>query len=224
MPERTALIVGASKGLGLALVDEFLRRGWQVIATTRGTSPLDDRSDERLTVERVDITVDDDVAALHGRLRSRPLDLLFVNAAITRGDVPVADVPRETFVEVMVTNAYCPMRFVETFRDLVPDTGTVGIMSSRQGSISQNTTGGQDVYRASKSALNQLMRSLAARYRGDPRTLLLVNPGHVRTELGGSDAPLSIDQSVPGVVDAIEARSGRPGLHFVDHHNETVSW
>jgi NAD(P)-dependent dehydrogenase (short-subunit alcohol dehydrogenase family) len=224
-----ALVVGASKGLGLALVGEFLARGWQVTATTRGTArtplhELADRSGGRLIVETVDMTIDARVEALHDRLAGRTFDLLFVNGAITRGDVPIGEVARETFVEVMVTNAYGPMRFVEAFQDLVPATGTIGVMSSRQGSISLNTNGGHEVYRASKSALNQLMRGFAARHRDDPRTLLLINPGHVRTDLGGSSAPLGVEQSIPGVVDTITAHAGEPGLQFLDYRDDVVPW
>ncbi len=97
-------------------------------------------------------------------------------------------------------------------------------MSSRQGSISLNTNGGQDVYRASKSALNQLMRTFAARHPDDTRTLLLITPGWVQTELGGSRAPLTIEQSVPGVVDTITAHQGEQGLHFLDYRNQVVPW
>jgi NAD(P)-dependent dehydrogenase (short-subunit alcohol dehydrogenase family) len=87
-----------------------------------------------------------------------------------------------------------------------------------------NVNGGHEVYRASKSALNQLMRSFAARHADDPRTLLLVDPGWVQTELGGEGAPLSVDESVSGVVDTITAHQGEGGLQFVDHRNQTVPW
>lgn len=97
-------------------------------------------------------------------------------------------------------------------------------MSSSQGSVSLNTNGGQDVYRASKSALNQLMRCHAARHVDDTRTLLLINPGWVRTELGGPNAELTVDQSIPGVADTIDAASGRQGLHFLDRHGQVVPW
>jgi NAD(P)-dependent dehydrogenase (short-subunit alcohol dehydrogenase family) len=223
----TALIVGASKGLGLAMAAEFLRRGWRVIATVRGGSrtPLHELdAQERLEIEVLDMTVPEQVAALHDRLSGRSLDLLFVNAAITHGDIPVADVSTESFTEVMVTNALSPLRVVESLQDLVPDSGTIGIMSSRQGSVSQNTRGGHEVYRASKSALNQLFRSYAARHADDPRTLLLINPGHVKTELGGDDAKLTVDDSIPGVVDTIVAHAGEGGLQFLDYQNQIVPW
>jgi NAD(P)-dependent dehydrogenase (short-subunit alcohol dehydrogenase family) len=97
-------------------------------------------------------------------------------------------------------------------------------MSSRQGSLTLNTNAGYEVYRASKSALNQLMRSFAARHADDMRTLLLISPGWVRTELGSPDAPLTIEESIPGVVDTITKHAGEGGLHFLDYQNREVPW
>ncbi|MEU9119949.1 SDR family oxidoreductase [Streptomyces sp. NPDC048506] len=229
MSAGTALIVGASRTLGLGLATEYVQRGWDVIGTVRGDRrtglhDLAEASDGRVTVESLDMTEPEEIAALRERLAERTLDLLFVNAAITRGDIPVGEVPTEMFVEVMVTNALSPMRVVESFRSLVAPTGTIGVMSSRQGSLSLNTHGGHDVYRAGKSALNQLMRSYAARYADARHTLLLICPGHVRTELGGPDAPLTIDQSVPGVVDTIDRHGGEPGLKFLNYQDRPVPW
>jgi NAD(P)-dependent dehydrogenase (short-subunit alcohol dehydrogenase family) len=229
MNTKTALIVGASRTLGLGLATEYAHRGWDVIGTVRGdrrTSlhDLAEASGGRVTVESLDMMKPEQVAALRERLAEHTLDLLFVNAAVTRGNIPIGDVPAEMFAEVMVTNALSPMRVIESFRSLVAPTGTIGVMSSRQGSVSLNTNGGQDVYRASKSALNQLMRSYAARYPDAAHTLLLICPGHVRTELGGPDAPLTIDQSIPGVVDTIDRHSGEPGLKFIDHQDQPLPW
>ncbi|MEU5209920.1 SDR family oxidoreductase [Streptomyces sp. NPDC020742] len=226
---QTALVVGASRTLGLGLTAEYLRRGWNVIGTVRGSRrtglhDLAEASEGRLTIESLEMTEPEQVSALRDRLSRRTLDLLFVNAAITRGDVPIGEVPTDMFTEVMVTNALSPMRVVESLRPLVAPTGTIGVMSSSQGSIALNTYGGQDLYRASKSALNQLMRSYAARNTEDTRTLLLIDPGWVRTELGGPDADLSVEESVPGVAETIERHRGEPGLHFVDHQGKVVPW
>ncbi|WNV83551.1 SDR family NAD(P)-dependent oxidoreductase [Umezawaea sp. Da 62-37] len=225
----SALVIGASRGLGLALVAEYLDRGWQVTATVRGAArtglhDLADASGGRLTVEEVDIAVPEQVTALRERIGDRKFDLLFVNAGITQGDVPVGDVTTESFTEVMITNALSPMRVVEAFQDVVPPTGTIGVMSSRQGSVSLNTNGGHEVYRASKSALNQLMRSFAARHADDPRTLLLMCPGWVRTGLGGPGALLSIEESIPAVVDTIGKQAGLGGLHYLDREGQTLPW
>lgn len=224
---KTALVVRASRTLGLGLTAEYLRRGWDVIGTVRdtrrtGLHDLAEASRGRLTVESLEMTDPEQISALRDRLAERTLDLLFVNAAITRGDIPIGEVPTDVFTEVMVTNALSPMRVVEWLRPLVAPTGAIGVMSSDQGSIALNTEGGQDLYRASKSALNQLMRCHAARYAADTRTLLLMDPGWVRTELGGPDADLSVEESIPGVVETIEHHRGKPGLHFLDYQGQVV--
>ncbi len=227
---KTALIIGASRGLGYALAAEYLARGWQVTATAReagqtGLHDLAGSSAGRLGVEIVDITVPEQVAALHERLAQARFDLLFVNAGVTNGsEETVADVSTDTFVRLMVTNALSPMRVVEALQDLVTPDGTIAVMSSGQGSIANNTKGGFEVYRASKSALNQLMRSFAARHADDPRTLLLMAPGWVRTDLGGPAAPLTTGQSVPGVADTIEAQAGKGGLQYLDYKGQIVRW
>jgi NAD(P)-dependent dehydrogenase (short-subunit alcohol dehydrogenase family) len=227
---KTALIIGASRGLGYALAAEFLARGWQVTATVRGAGRtgldgLAGSSAGRLVVESVDITVPEQVAALRERLAQTRFDLLFVNAGVTNGpEETVADVSTDTFVRLMVTNALSPMRVVETLQDLITPNGTIAVMSSGQASIASNTRGGFEVYRASKSALNQLMRSFAARHTGDPRTLLLMAPGWVRTDLGGPAAPLTTGQSIPGVADTIEAQAGHGGLQYLDYQGQTVAW
>jgi NAD(P)-dependent dehydrogenase (short-subunit alcohol dehydrogenase family) len=227
---KRALVIGASRGLGLGLTERFLERGWVVTATGRHVDSgelkdLADRSDG-LTLETVDIDDQAGVAALHGRLSGESFDLVFVNAGTTHDRwETVAKVSTETFDRVMVTNALSPMRFVEAFQDLVPATGTIGVMSSGQGSVTNNTrVTGWEIYRASKSALNQLMRSFAARHPDDPRTLLLMAPGWVQTELGGPDAALTVDVSTKGVADVIEAQDGKGGLQYLDYQGATVPW
>ncbi|MBA8792966.1 NAD(P)-dependent dehydrogenase (short-subunit alcohol dehydrogenase family) [Friedmanniella endophytica] len=227
---KNALVVGASRGLGLGLAARLLERGWRVTATGRGAGSDGLRAlagrHGGLTPETVDIDDPAAVAALHDRLAGTPLDLLFVNAGVTHDRwETVADVSTETFQRVMLTNALSPVRFVEAFADLVVPSGTLAVMSSGQGSITNNTrVTGWEIYRASKAALNQLMRSWAARHPDDPRTLLLVAPGWVRTDLGGPDAGLSVEESTAGVADVLEAQAGRGGLQFLDHRGATVPW
>ncbi|HEY3478257.1 MAG TPA: SDR family NAD(P)-dependent oxidoreductase [Streptomyces sp.] len=217
-----ALVIGASRGLGLVLAGELTRRGWQVIATAR-----QDRAELRaleLEVETLEMTSAEELAALRERLDGRPLDLLFVNAAIDRGNLAINEVPDAVFTEVMVTNALGPLRVLDALRDLVVPGGTVAVMSSEQGSVSRNTEPGFELYKASKAALNQLMRSYATRHATDGHTKLLIDPGHNRTRLGGVDAPLAPEESIPAVVDVLEAQAGAPGLRFLDRDGEVVPW
>jgi NAD(P)-dependent dehydrogenase (short-subunit alcohol dehydrogenase family) len=113
------------------------------------------------------------------------------------------------------------MRVVEAFNDLVKCGGTVGVMSSGLGSISWSD-GHLEVYRASKAALNMMMKGFAA--RNTARTTVITAPGWVRTDLGGPGAPLSIAQSIPRVVDVIASRAGKRGLLFLNYPGKTVPW
>jgi NAD(P)-dependent dehydrogenase (short-subunit alcohol dehydrogenase family) len=231
MSTGTALIIGASRGLGLGLTERFVERGWQVTSTSRHAASGDlrelaERSRRQLATETVDIDDERQVDGLHDRVAGASFDLVFVNAGTTHDRwETVADVSTATFERVMVTNALSPMRFVERFQDLVSATGTIGVMSSGQGSIANNTrVTGWEIYRASKSALNQLMRSFAARHPDDPRTLLLMAPGWVKTDMGGPDAALTVEESTRGVADVLEARAGTGGLHYLDYQGATVPW
>jgi NAD(P)-dependent dehydrogenase (short-subunit alcohol dehydrogenase family) len=227
---RTVLLLGASRGLGYALAEEFLGRGWRVVGTVRGAAPtrlhaLAATSGGRLEVESVDIAEPDQVADLRTRLQARIFDLLFVNAGVKNDDrETIADVATAEFVRVMVTNALSPMRVIEHLQDLVAPAGMIGVMSSGLGSVANNERGGYEVYRASKAALNTLMRSYAARHRDDKRSLLVVAPGWVRTDMGGPQAPLSIEDSIPRLVSTIEAQRGKPGLQYLDYLGRTVPW
>ncbi len=225
---REALVIGASRGLGLVLADELARRGWRVIATTRQSGgDLQTRAEfwnGRLRVEPLEMTSPEQLTALRERLTDRRLDLLFVNAAIDRGDLPIGEVSTDMFAEVMLTNALSPLRALEALDGLVAPGGTVAVMSSDQGSVTRNTEGGYELYKASKAALNQLVRSYATRRADDGRTKLLLDPGHNQTRLGGPDAPLTPQESIPAVVDVLEAQAGAAGLQFLDRHGETVPW
>jgi NAD(P)-dependent dehydrogenase (short-subunit alcohol dehydrogenase family) len=227
----TILLVGASRGLGLAMAAEFLKKGWNVVGTVRGSArtKLHDLAGEyegRVEIESLDITEPDQIATLHDHLSDRSFDILFVNAGTANynEDKIIADVSTEEFVRVMVTNAVSPMRVVERLQDLVPADGLIGIMSSGQGSVSNNEKGGHEVYRDSKAALNMNMRSYAARHAGEPRALVLMAPGWIRTALGGPNAPVSVEEAIPKVVDVLLSQRGKPGLRYLDREGHTVPW
>jgi NAD(P)-dependent dehydrogenase (short-subunit alcohol dehydrogenase family) len=227
----TILIIGASRGLGQAIAGEFLQKGWNVVGTVRagaGRTLLHDLADDfpgRLEIDVLDINEPAQLAALRKRLSGRSFEMLFVNAGTTNNEqIPIGQVPTEDFVNLMVTNALSPMRVIEALEDLVSAAGLIGAMSSGQGSITNNTTGMREVYRGSKAALNMFMRSFAVRQSDTGRAFVLMAPGWVQTALGGPDARLTIEESVPNLVNVLLAKRNRPGLEYLDYLGRTVPW
>ncbi len=228
--DKRLLLIGGSRGLGFALAEEYVKRGWHVVATerNRATSKLHDllgSAKDRLEIETVDINYPDQVAALRARLASRTFDMLFVNSGVTNNDgKTLPDLSTEEFVRVMITNALSPMRVIEALQDLILPSGTIGIMSSGRGSVANNDNGHEEVYRSSKAALNMFMRSFAARHADDSRALLLMAPGWVRTDMGGPQARLSIEESIPNLANTMDAQAGKAGLQYLDYLGRKVPW
>jgi NAD(P)-dependent dehydrogenase (short-subunit alcohol dehydrogenase family) len=228
MSDHTALIVGASRGLGLGLVAEYLSRGWRVIATVRdasGEAALNALPGmERMSVLHADVTSDADIARLASAIDA-PLDLAFINAGIM-GPPDMASASAAEIDRVMQTNAFGPSRLAWALVDRVREqTGVLALMSTGMGSIADNTSGGYDIYRASKAAQNMLARSLwvgPARARGV--TVLSVNPGWVRTDMGGPGGTIDVETSCRGMADQIAANAGAHEHRFIGWNGLELPW
>lgn len=224
---QTALIVGASRGLGLGLAGEYLNRGWRVMATVRddaGERALKALAGaERLAVQRVDVAEDADIARLAHAVTD-PLDLLFINAGVM-GEPDVTRMSPDAIAQVMQVNAFGPARLAWALKDRVrADTGVVAFMSTGMGSIGDNTSGGYDVYRASKAAQNMLARSFWLGVRAGGVTVLSVNPGWVKTDMGGPGATIDVATSVAGMADQVEAHVGRHEHRFIGWNGRELPW
>ncbi len=209
---------------------EFAGRGWRVLGTVRAPdAPLHGLAAERpgvVEVETLDMTDHDRILGLRARLSDRQFDIVFVNGGIANpspGDT-MAEVSAEEFVHVMVTNVLGAMRCVEAFGPLARPGGVIGAMSSGQGSIANNANGVNDVYRASKAALNQAMASYAGRHANEGRALVLMAPGWIRTEMGGANAPFSVEEAMPQIAEVLVAQLGAAGLRYLDRNGRTVPW
>ena len=229
---QTALIVGASRGIGLGLVGEFERRGWRVIGTARNPAKaealteLAANSGGRVTVEAVDTTDLDQAKALRERLDGETLDLVVVNAGMgnPQGKTPLT-VTQNEFDTLFVTNALAPVQLAELFVDRVrPRTGVIGLMTSQLGSGEGASGGGYDLYRASKAALNSFTRSFAARHKDQGVAVLSLHPGWVKTDMGGPQAPLDVATSVKGLADVVERAQGDRKDGFFDYKGDILPW
>jgi NAD(P)-dependent dehydrogenase (short-subunit alcohol dehydrogenase family) len=222
------LIIGASRGLGLGLVAEHLKRGHEVIATVR---KVEDEAalkalpgSERLTLHLADVTSDADIARLAADL-PRGLDVVFINAGVY-GPGSVTEASLEDLDAVMRTNAFGPIRLAYALvGHLRPDTGVLALMSSVMGSIAETDSGYGAVYRATKAAQNSLARSLwTTEGRKSGITVLSVHPGWVKTDMGGPGADIDVDTSVAGIADQLAAASGGHNHRFVAYDGREIAW
>lgn len=228
---KTALIVGASKGLGLAIVEELLKRNWNVIGTVREGKrtklhDLVEKWDDKLQIQYLDMIIPSQIESLKSNLSGESLDLLFVNAGVANEKgmkETIGEISTEEFVRVMVTNTLSPMRVLEQLTENVRQGGVVGVMSSGQGSISDNENGGNDVYRASKAALNMIMRSFTFRNKRN-HALLLLAPGWIKTDMGGQEARFTVEEVIEDIVDTIVAQEGKIGLQYLDRFGKSIRW
>ena len=228
MPQtpKTILLAGASRGLGLGLTEEYLGRGWQVIATARTPDKADGLArlhGDRLVVEQLDVADPASIAALAGRMGGRTLDVLFVVAGIsTNSQVPAHQVGHADVAKEFITNTTGPIALAEALQaNLAPD-ATVAFMTSILGSVGSNAGGGMELYRASKAALNMLASCYALRHKSTP--VLLLHPGWVRTELGGANAPVDVPTSVRGLADVIARQEGKAGIAYLDYQGAKLPW
>ena len=216
---KTIFILGASRGIGLGLVHRFLERGWSVIASER------DRSEELHAVEgdarivTCDVTDNGSIDALG--LEKSELDALIVNAGIAGAEhQDAAKASRDEIAEVMDTNAFGPVRTARALLPAVKDGGTVGFMSSLMGSVA-DSSGGYDLYRTSKASLNMLAKGFAERHAASRSIATLsLHPGWVRTDMGGPNAKLTVEESTNGLADVIENASG--GFRYVDYRGQDI--
>lgn len=223
MARQTALIVGASRGLGLGLAREYARRGWRVTATVRneaGEQAL--RAAGDIDVRRLDVA---DYAAVDAFNIGETLDLLFLNAGVM-GPPQLLSASAADIDAVMQANAFGPARLARRLIDTVtPKTGVIAFMSTGMGSIADNTNGGYDVYRASKAAQNMLARTLWVD-QGQSRgvTVLSVNPGWVKTDMGGGGASIDVATSTRGIAEQVERFAGMNQHAFVGWNGRELPW
>lgn len=229
MTSKTAIIIGASRGIGLALTGELASRGWQVTATARGVAPdlaaLAAASNGAVTLATVDIDDVASCAALDVALTGQDFDLVFVNAG-TYGPAhqSVDEVTAADMGALMMTNAIAPVRLAKRLLPKVRAGGTIALMSSILGSVALNDMGTTALYRASKAGLNIIARGFYVEQvakRG--LTLLNLHPGWVKTDMGGPQAPVEIADSVRGLADVIAANNNG-GQHYLDYQGNILPW
>ncbi|MBX7541337.1 SDR family NAD(P)-dependent oxidoreductase [Qipengyuania sphaerica] len=208
------LIVGASRGIGLGLAEEFKSRGWEVTGTERSKSE-ELHALDGVKIATLDVT-DPSTFEVDGEF-----DAVIVNAGITGAKHQSSEqaTPDEV-AEVMMTNAFGPVHLGKKLLPQIRRGGSLSFMSSLMGSI-EDSSGGYELYRTSKTAQNMLAKGVSeneAKERGV--AVLSLHPGWVQTDMGGPNAKITVEESAKGLADVVENASG--SYAYVDYTGKAL--
>jgi len=221
---KSALVIGASRGLGLGLVEEFSERGWDVTATMRH-APKSGLLHGGVKVEMLDINDPKSVESFLPHVAGKIFDVVFINAGVSGpSGKNAATASPDEITHLFMTNAISPISLgYKLLPHVKPGTGILAFMTSILGSVTLGAGNFAALYSSSKSALNQLTRSFVDELK-DNITVLSLHPGWVKTDMGGQGADIDVKTSVSGLVDVLEAKAGSHKHEYLDYRGQTIPW
>lgn len=224
----TVLITGANRGLGLEFARQYLSDGWRVIATCRN---LDTAENLKALVGNVSVhemAVDDDAAILRlaNELSSESIDVLINNAGVMGTKHDFGDLDSQDWADVLRINIIAPLKVAEAFVDHVirSDLKKIVTVSSKMGSMADNTSGGSFVYRSSKAGVNAAMRSLSFELAPQGVVSAVLHPGWVRTDMGGLNGLIDAPESVSGMRTVIASLNSEMSGRFWNYDGTEIPW
>ncbi|MCB8769591.1 SDR family NAD(P)-dependent oxidoreductase [Acinetobacter soli] len=228
-----AIVVGASRGIGLGMVRELLLQQWSVIATLRDITRVPDdlkqllaEYPDQLELAELDLSHLDTANMITSKYSEGSIDLLLVSAGIAGPEHQrVEQSQPNEIVDLFWVNSIAPVTIARKFLPLMKANSLIAFMSSRMGSVALNDDGSMELYRASKAALNSISRGFAQN-EAIPLNIGVLNlhPGWVQTEMGGSQAPVTVKESTAGLVKVIQASIGSNQHKFIDFQGHEMAW
>ncbi len=229
----TILITGANRGIGFELTQQYAEVGWRVIACCREPDKAQEldgvRNDyrERVSIHRLDVTNSEHIKALATSMEDTAIDILLNNAG-TYGqrDASLGNTDEDQWLETFRVNTIAPIKVMEAFIDVVAASKrkVFASITSKMGSMADNTSGGSYVYRSSKAALNAAMKSAANDVKGRGISVVVIHPGWVRTDMGGSSGLLSVEQSAKSIRELLGRVSIEDTGKFFNYDGTVIPW
>lgn len=223
----TVLITGASRGIGLEFTRQYLARGSRVIACCRNpssASALQAMAGQALEVVGLDVSDSAAVAGLPAKLPGEHLDLFINNAGIYGDRQGLADADWDEWLDVMSVNVIAPLMLTRVLLPLMAANGKLVYLSSKMGSIADNSGGGAYVYRSSKTALNQVVKSLSIDLASRGLSAAALHPGWVQTDMGGPNALIDTATSVGGLMRVIDRLDAASSGRFFNYDGQEIPW
>lgn len=218
-------LTGVNRGIGAALTTELLGRGWRVHGIGRARAPVTPSSDAYVHHD-CDLSDLNQLAIVGAGIRE-PLDVVFNNAAVFgNGAYFARDFDPAAFEDALRINVVAPALLTRLLKPQLSETGRrlVVMMSTGNASLAGNVTGEMLAYRSSKSALNQVVRTMAAEWADDRITVAALNPGWVQTDMGGPSAPTSPEEAARDIVAFIEGAGADLSGRFVNPDGSDLPW
>lgn len=226
----TVLITGANRGIGLALSRRFVDGGYRVVAccrnpmTAEALNALSGRGP--ISVNQLDVADDKSVSDLCSSLGRQVIDVLINNAGVMGGDRQgVTDMDYAAWRDAMEVNTFAPFRMTAALRDNLARAARPRVItiSSQMGALSRKSKG-SFAYRSSKAAVNKVMQVLALELQGEGVIACPVHPGWVRTDMGGGDADISVDESAAGIFNLVQKLTMNHSGRFWTWKGEEHPW
>ena len=218
------LIIGASRGIGLEFVRQYRQAGDAVTATARGAEGL--ARLEALGAQAVTLDVADagSAASLATALAGQRFDVVVHNAGVIGPRTPGLQAPTaEEFDSVMHTNVLGAMRVLPQLTELLAPAARLAVISSRMGSMGLRTSASNWLYRASKAALNSVLKDASLAFDGKA-ICIAFHPGWVRTDMGGTGADLDVSTSVSDMRRTLAALKAADNGNFFNHDGTALAW
>jgi len=221
-----ALVIGASRGIGLELVRQYRADGWDAIGTARDEKGLERLRALGAETLPLDVTAAQAPEQLARALKSRALALAILNAGIYGPRSQALEPPDEkTFVEVMRTNVLPAMRIApQLMAALERGKGRFAVLSSRMGAIGPRTGTAGWLYRASKAALNSVLKDVSLVAAPHGIACVAIHPGWVKTDMGGAGADVDVETSVAGIRRTLAAVDASRNGTFLSYDGSTIPW
>lgn len=216
------LITGANRGIGLEFARQYAADGWNLNVTSR--EPSAELDALGATVNSLDVS-DLDAVERFGKSYDRPLDMLIANAG-TWGPMRISSAAdAREWRDALAINSIAPVLLAHMLLPRVIEAkGTLIGITSKMGSVDDNGSGGYIAYRSSKSALNSAWRSLAIDTRSKGVIAAVLHPGWVQTRMGGSNAPLTVEQSVSAMRQTIAGLEPNDTGSFLNYDGTPIPW
>lgn len=231
---RTTLITGANRGIGLEFSKQFAADGWRVLACSRHPekskvlNKLAAKYPEQITVHALDVANHEQINRLVQTLANKSIDLLINNAGVYPGSkgCNFGDTDYEAWAHAFLVNTMAPLRMAEAFAPQITRSSqkTIVTITSKMGSVADNSRGGSYIYRSSKSAVNMVVKSLAIDLKSIGIIAVLLHPGWVRTDMGGPSGLISTKQSVSGMRNVISQISLADSGKFFAYDGQIIPW